>query len=61
MPREKGENKKIGISVSIDEELLKELDDFCKKNYNAERSTVIEDAVRKFLDEKKRMEKVGGK
>lgn len=55
MPREKGENKKTGISISIDKELLKELDDFCAENYNAERSTVIEDAVRKFLNDKKRV------
>jgi metal-responsive CopG/Arc/MetJ family transcriptional regulator len=54
MPKEKDENKKTGISVSINEDLLKELDDFCEKSYNASRSTVIEDAVRKFLEEKKR-------
>lgn len=58
MPVEKGEDKKMGISVSIEKELLKELDDFCRENYNAERSAVVEESIRKFLNEKKRLENV---
>lgn len=45
--------KRKGISVSIEEGLLQKLDDFCKQNYNASRSVVIEEAVKKFLEGEK--------
>lgn len=44
---------KAKISCTMDEELLKRLDNFRKENHNVKRSTVIEEAARKFLDEKK--------
>ncbi len=45
---------KLQISITIDQELAKKLDDFCKKNHGAKRSTIIEEALKKFLEEKER-------
>jgi metal-responsive CopG/Arc/MetJ family transcriptional regulator len=50
MPRRNGK-KRVGISVSLEEEILNKLDAFCEQNYNAERSAVIENAIKKFLGE----------
>ena len=50
MPK-KSSSKRVGISISLDESLAKKLNDFCKQNFNAERSAVIEEALRKFLEE----------
>lgn len=43
--------RRVGISISLDEGLAKRLNDFCRQNFNAERSAVIEKALRKFLEE----------
>ncbi len=47
MPK-KGISKE-SISITLDKGLLKKLDIFCKKNFNAKKSAVIEQAVEKFL------------
>ncbi len=49
MPK-KGKSKQ-SIGITIDKEILKKLDNFCKKNFNAKRSGVIEQATKKFLEE----------
>ncbi|GEM_PF-3009286 len=50
MPK-KSTSKRIGLSISLDENLAKRLNDFCRQNFNAERSAVIEEALKKFLEE----------
>lgn len=47
MPK-KGISKE-SIGITIDKKLLKQLDVFCKNNFNTKRSAVIEQAVKKFL------------
>lgn len=49
MPK-RASSKRIGISISLDEDTLGKLNDFCKQNFNAERSAVIEEALRKFFE-----------
>lgn len=49
MPK-KGKSKE-SIGITIDKELLKKLDAFCKENFNTKRSGVIEQAVEKFIEE----------
>lgn len=49
MPK-KGVSKE-SIGITIDKGILKQLDEFCKKNYNTKRSVIIEEAVKKFLEE----------
>jgi len=44
--------KKTPISISLSESILRRLENFCKENYKAERSAVIEEALKKFLGEK---------
>ncbi len=39
---------KSNISITLDGQLLKNLDDFCRKNYSV-RSKVIEHAIKDFL------------
>ena len=53
MARRKGATKKISKCISLSEETLKRLDEFCSQNYNAERSAVVEDALKKFFQEKR--------
>lgn len=47
---EEGE-KRVGISITLSEGILKKLDEFRKKNFKAERSAVIEESLKKFLEE----------
>ena len=54
--RKRSGSKKTGISISIDEVLLKQLDAFCQENFNAERSAVVEKALLQFLEQKKMAE-----
>ncbi len=51
MPK-KRDGKRVGISITLEENMLIRLDEFCKANFNAERSAVIENALKKFLEEK---------
>jgi len=52
MKKGNNDEKRVPVSISLGEFLLKRLDDFRKENYNAERSAVIEEALKKFLEEK---------
>jgi len=44
---------KARITVSIDKQLLKDLAEFQKKNCGVKRATVIEQAIREFLEARK--------
>ena len=47
----KKEGVKANISITLDSQLLKNLDDFCQKNYSV-RSKIIEHAIRDFLEKR---------
>lgn len=51
MPKKAGVKKK-GISVTLEESLLQKLDKFCKQNYGVSRSAIIDEALKKFLEER---------
>jgi metal-responsive CopG/Arc/MetJ family transcriptional regulator len=40
------------VLLELDESLIDRLDDFCEAHYDGVRSTVIRDALAKFLDER---------
>jgi metal-responsive CopG/Arc/MetJ family transcriptional regulator len=52
MGRKSSGEKRIPISVTLTEETLKKLNDFCKQNYSCDRSKVVEEAIKRFLEEK---------
>ena len=43
---------KESVGITIDKEILKKLDAFCKANHNAKRSVIIEEAVKNYLEGK---------
>ena len=47
---------KANISITLDKQLLKNLDDFCKKNYSV-RSKIIEHSIKDFLKKEASHEK----
>lgn len=49
-------DKREGVSISFNTSVLEKLDNFCKKNFNAERSSVVEEAVKEFLAKKEKSE-----
>ena len=44
---------KLPISATVDRKVAKELEDFCIKNRGIKKSTIIEEALKKFLDKEK--------
>ena len=42
---------KVNISITLDSQILKNLNDFCKKNYSV-RSKLIEHAIKDFLEKR---------
>jgi metal-responsive CopG/Arc/MetJ family transcriptional regulator len=42
---------KVNISITLDSQLLKNLEDFCQKNYSV-RSKVIDQAIKDFLEKR---------
>lgn len=48
----RNQGQKPKISVVLEEDTFKKLNDFCKSHYNAEKSKVVEEAIKKFLEEK---------
>jgi len=51
MPK-RSETKKVPLSVTISEDVSKKLNDFCKENFDAPKSSVVEKALKKFLEGK---------
>jgi metal-responsive CopG/Arc/MetJ family transcriptional regulator len=51
MGRKSGGDIREQITVKLTPDILERLDEFCRVNFRAERSTVIEEAVKLFLEQ----------
>lgn len=47
------------VTVSLDLDILKSIDELCKKNFGVKRSTFINSILKEYLSKKKRGKKNG--